>query len=79
MVMMMLGDITEDCVSIGHPCDDVDIDDLERYNITFDTIVNTSLKYADAERFRRTGKTTKGVFTITTRMGKVTVYTGVDG
>jgi hypothetical protein len=78
MVMMMLGDITENCVSIGHPCDDVDIDDLERYNIGFDTIVNTSLKYADAERFRKTGKTEKGRFTIITRIGKVTVYTESD-
>ena len=75
MGMMMLGDITENCVSMGHPCDDVDADELERYNIGFDTIVQTSLKYADAERFRKTGKTTKGQFTITTIMGKVTVYT----
>lgn len=78
MVMMMLGDITENCVSMGHPCDSVDIDDLERYNITFDTIVNTSLSYAAAERFRKTGKTIRGRFTVTTRMGKVTVYTEMD-
>ena len=75
MVMMMLGDITENCVSMGHPYDDIEHDDLERYNITFDTIVNTSLSYDAAERFRKTGKTTKGRFTITTRRGKVTVYT----